>query len=76
MIITATLAKMTTDDGLFEMWEHIPLGKEYKIDSDTLKIMKGYNESHNVFWEREIVYTTDGEWFPTELLNFQRPKGN
>ena len=76
IIITATLIKTITDDGLLEMWENISLGKKYQIDLDSLEIAEGYNESHNVFWKREIVYTTDGEWLPTELLEFKRTKGN
>jgi len=74
--VTATLVKLMTDDGLFEMWENVSFGKKYYIDLDSIEIAEGYNESHNVFWKKEIVYTIDGEWLPTEMLNFERIQGN
>ena len=66
----AKLIKRRTDDGLFEIEDHISLGKEYRIDLDTLQIGTGVNSEKEVWWEREIVFMNDTEWFPTELLDF------
>ena len=74
--VTATLIKLTTDDGLFEIWEDVPLGKKYQVDLDRLDYADGYNTIYDVPWKREIIFTTDGEWLPTEILDFDRTQGN
>lgn len=77
MIVKAKLIRLNSRDGLFEMWEDVPLGKVYEIDLDTIQIAEGYNTVHNVWWKKEIVFTSGSiEWFPTELLKFDRTQGN
>lgn len=76
MHVVATLIKTMTNDGLFEIWEDIPIGKEYIVDLNSIEIAEGYNVKFNTTWKKEIIYTYDGEWMPTELLSFPREKGN
>ena len=71
-LVTATLIKRTTEDGLFEVFDHVPVGKKYKVDLDTLQIGSGFNTIKKQCWTREIVFTLDDEWFPVELLEFVR----
>ena len=67
MITEAKLIKRKTDDGLMEIEDHIPLGKIYEVDLSSRQPVKGKNIEKSVFWEREMILS-DGEWFPTELL--------
>lgn len=72
MIVTATLIKKTTDDGLHEIHDNVPLGKKYKIDLSTIRMMDGYNHVKNISWKRrEMVYTDCAGWYPTELLMWE-----
>ena len=74
--VIATLIKLQTDDGLFEIWESVSLGKRYLVDLNSIEITDGYNFIQNVPWRKEIIHTTEGEWFPTEMLEFERSGGN
>ena len=67
----ATLIKRKTDDGLLEMQDHIPLGTTYEIDLATIMDQNGYNFVLEVIWNREMVMADNGEWLPTELLNWE-----
>lgn len=74
-IATATLIKHTTDDGLVEMKDDIPLGKIYQVDLDTIRNGEGFNTVKKVKWEREVVDVLDGQhwkWMPTEILSIER----
>ena len=71
LIATAELAKRTTEDGLVEIEDHIPLGKTYKVDINSKRMAEGVNIVHNIKWEREVINVVDptGDWWmPTELL--------
>lgn len=70
----AKLIKHTTADGLFEVFENIPIDKEYDIDLDSIEMGLGYNTEKHIFWERYIIYTLSGEWFPLELLEITPSK--
>lgn len=65
--ITAGLCKKQSEDQIFQMEDHVPIGKEYVVDLDSRKMQRGYNEIKKVYWEREIIWTNSG-WLPTELL--------
>jgi hypothetical protein len=67
----ARLIKRTTDDGFFEVYEHIPLGKIYMVDIGTRRMAKGYNTVYHAYWTREIIDTFNGEWMPTEILEIE-----
>jgi hypothetical protein len=69
-LVTATLVKRTTEDGFFEVLDNVSIGKKYKVDLDTLQVAQGFNTNKKQPWEREIIFTDDGEWFPTEILDF------
>ncbi len=66
-MIKVRLIKRATDDGLVEVNDDVPLGKEYLADWDTRKMETGYNIPYGQFWKRELVWI-DNTWFPTELL--------
>lgn len=71
----ATLIKMETEDGLFEMWEHVPIGRVYIIDATTIRMAHGYNSIKKKHWYKEIVDITELNrctgFMPTELLNIE-----
>ena len=64
----AILIKRVTDDGLLELKEHLKIGIEYEVDIDTIETAGGFNMVKKKFWTREVVFTTDQQWMPTELL--------
>lgn len=70
-LVTATLIKLSSDDGLFEVLDEVPLGKKYRVDLDTVEIARGFNTDEMREWKREIIFTDDDQWFPTELLDFR-----
>lgn len=76
IIRKAKLIKLKTDDGLFEMFSHIELGKEYFVNLDTQKTRIGYSALHKKNWEREMIRTVDGGLLPTELLEIEKLPGD
>jgi len=76
MIGIAKLIKTKSDDGLFEIKDDTPLGKEYFVDLNSRRVVRGYNTTHKVEWKKEIINLIDGElcygWIPTELLEIER----
>ena len=69
-IVKAKLIKRTTDDGLFEIEDDIPIGKQYLVDLDSMEKCFGRNTVKGVNWEKVIIYDVFGGWMPTELLEF------
>ncbi len=69
----ATLIKHKTNDGLVQVWEQVPIGKEYTVDLDSRCVSSGYNYKKNKKWKREIINMIGDDigWMPTELLNIQ-----
>ena len=72
-IVTAKLIKKSSDDGLFNM--HVPIGKEYLIDLDTLNVRDGYNMKKDIRWTKEIVEMVNETGgfeglIPTELIEW------
>lgn len=67
----AILIKRKTDDGLFEIQDDVPLGREYLVNLDTRISGDGINTETGEFWRREIIFMVDGEWFPTEMLDIR-----
>jgi hypothetical protein len=69
-IVKAKLIKRMTADGLTELHDHIPLGKEYNVDLSTRHLSAGINFVKGKRWVREIINTIgdDVGWLPTELL--------
>jgi hypothetical protein len=60
--VTATLVKHSTADGLVTMWEHIPIGKQYEVDLDSIEVVdfeltdpaaKFHGHTHH---RKEIIY--------------------
>jgi len=70
-IVTATLKKKKTDDGYFEVFEDVPIGKEYFIDLDSIQNKMGINLPTGKTFECKIVQTNEG-WFPIELLDYSK----
>jgi len=76
MIGIAVLIKKESDDGLFRIKEDTPIGKEYFVDLDSRRVVRGYNTIHKVEWKKEVINLIDGElcygWMPTELLEIEK----
>jgi hypothetical protein len=81
--VTATLVRHSTDDGLVTMFEHIPIGKQYEVDLDSIEIatfhitddridhMKHPSHDKEIIWcKPEIIDGVEtNQWFCTELLH-------
>lgn len=65
----AKLVKHATADGLIEMEDSVPLGKEYVVDLDTRAPKAMFHLVQQIHHEREMVAAVDGGWLPTELLD-------
>ena len=70
----AKLVKRATEDGLFELHGHLKIGIEYEVDISTIQMANGYNTVMDMNWIKEIIYMTDGQWMPTELLEWEKEK--
>jgi len=72
-IVTATLIKGKTDDGLVECFDDVLLGKKYQVDADSIRMEEGYNYIKNKEWRREVVNDVEenGAWLPTEILDIE-----
>lgn len=72
--VTATLIKHSTEDGLITMWEHVPIGKQYQVDLDSIKILNlqitdpGVPDKHK-YHRKEVIFTDDQQWLVTEVLH-------
>lgn len=69
--VTASLIKTKTDDGMMEMGRHIPLGKKYIVYPETRQFRTGFNIICHKYWQREMVEVDNGEWLPTEMLDWE-----
>jgi hypothetical protein len=67
-IVEMKLVKRKTDDGLIEIYDHVKLGKIYKVDLDTLQKQRLYNKDYQKEHDKLMIHVTDGGWFPYELL--------
>lgn len=70
-LVKAKLIKRITDDECFEVFDDVPIGKEYIVDLDTIAKVGGYNVKKDVWWYREIIYTNEKRYFPVELLEIE-----
>jgi len=64
----AKLIKRRTDDGMFEVKDHLKIGLKYYIYINSIILSDGFHTPTKTPWHREIVFCTDGQWLPTELL--------
>ena len=78
-IAMAKLIKLETDDGFFQMRDHIELGKLYVVDLDSVHVARGMNLLLMCQWDKEIINTLDDRvltseggvvngWLPTEII--------
>lgn len=69
-IIIARLVKSKTDDGLWEMQDHIELGKAYFVDVDSIQVIKAFHKEKKIFHERKMILDIEvGKWIPLEFLD-------
>lgn len=66
--VKATLVKRMTDDGLVEVQDDLPLGREYLVDAESRRTFAMFNTVKKVRHEKEHVLVAEGGWFVTELL--------
>lgn len=72
--VTATLVKHSTEDGLVTMWEHVPLGKQYQVDLDTIQVMEliitdpKVPDNHPTH-RKEVIFADNHQWLATECLH-------
>jgi hypothetical protein len=75
-LVTAKLIKRATEDGLIVVDDHVPVGKEYTIDLDSMAVHQMWNYEKEQGHSKEIVaIVEDGKragWVPTEILEFER----
>jgi hypothetical protein len=67
----ARLIKRVTDDGMFKVFEDVPIGREYVIDLDSLRSARFYNINKEQFHTKDIVNTQEGGFLPMELLEIE-----
>jgi len=72
MIVSAKLIKLKTNDGFFELFEDIDLGKEYKVDTSTIGEYEWYDTVHGVRFKKLMIEDVNGELLPLEVLKFNR----
>ena len=72
MIVSAKLIKLKTNDGFFELFEDIDLGKEYKVDTSTIGENEWYDTVHGVRFKKLMIEDVNGELLPLEVLKFNR----
>lgn len=69
---TAVLIKHRTEDGLMELCDNVPLGREYEVDMDSRKRVKLFNAVQEKVHRKEVIgIIEDGKfagWMPMELL--------
>lgn len=73
-----TLIKRSTNDGLFEIEDVIPIGKAYIVDLDTKRDDWFFNtvkRRHHSKTMVDVKEDENDEWasFPLELLRIDRP---
>lgn len=69
MIQRMKLVKRITDDGLLEMEDDVPLGKEYIVDTDTMReATLQYLPSHKIHKKMIVTEVQTGTWLAMELL--------
>lgn len=70
---TARLIKLETENGLWHAERGVSLGKKYRVDLDSVEVIKAFNEEKGVLHEAEMIWIYGssgfGGWFPTELLD-------
>lgn len=74
-IVTATLIKRATSDGLVEFNDDVPLGKVYRIDLTLIQLKPMYHLDKLVAHEKEMVWDVKGGWLPTECLSWEGKDG-
>lgn len=68
-VVTAVLRKTQTNDGLVEMEDDIQLGKEYRVDLNTIRTLTLKTIDKGDRHERKFIMEIDsGKWLPVELL--------
>lgn len=71
MIVKATLVKRKTDDGLWEVNDDVPIGKEYLVNPNWIRKITAYNLLKRVYHKRDMILCDNDEWFPVELLKIE-----
>jgi hypothetical protein len=64
------LVKKATDDGLVEFEDDVPLGRKYLVDMESTRVILLLDDMTGGCHMKEIIYTVDGMWLPTECLKF------
>jgi len=72
MIVKAKLIKLKTDDGFFELFEDVDLGKEYEVDTSTIGEYEWYNTVHDVKFKKLMIEDVNGGLLPLEVLEFNK----
>ncbi len=69
MKVRARLIKHRSENGFFEINSDVPLGKEYIVVVESRKVWKLWNLPTSTLFEAEVIWTMDGTWLPTEVLD-------
>jgi len=73
-VVTGITVKRATDDGMFELEDHVELGKEYEFIWESITTMSGYNTEHKKYWfGRPMIISTNGGALPLEMIEILDP---
>jgi hypothetical protein len=74
MIVEARLIKQKSTNGLWEAWEHVPLGRVYRISPASRVIREFLHFQTGTMHKAEVVMACghgDAGYIPTELLDWE-----
>lgn len=73
-VARARLVKRSTEDGLVEIRDHVPLGKIYRVVIETRRTVTLYNSVRRVRHKKEIIDEVSGRWLPVECLRIEQER--
>lgn len=71
-LVFATLNRRDSDNGLIEVEDHVPIGKVYEIDVDTIRKVQAFNIEHQI--DHSMIVVTEAKtqlWLPVALLDWE-----
>jgi hypothetical protein len=69
--VEATLIKAKTDDGLWEMKDEIPLGKEYLVDPESIMVLEAIHIPTGQKHARHMIRCDNRAWMPFEMISIK-----
>jgi hypothetical protein len=73
-IKTVRLKARRTADGLLEVLDDVPLGRQYLVYAEA-QPMDGLHKPTGTLWQRLMYEVVGGGWLPVEMLEDVTPNG-